>query len=377
MPSFEKKTNGTWTVRFRIRENGREINKRLTHWGDDISLPNFYTKKEAMQGYLDYQEKHRKQPLKPVYSPSEMTFGELVERYLNNLKHNAKESSFYTNQRKIESVILPQFDNKSLVTEIKTEQVLNFQNNLIEKGYSLSYRKGIRALLSSIFKSGELYDIYYNPVKKVPNYKNNEPRKEMQYFTEKDFQKYISVITDIRDKALFSFLYVMGTRKGETLALQWKDIDFSRKIANINKTVTKDTLGSKTYKITSPKTTNSYRKLDIPDNLLALLKELKKSQKNVSKDHYVFGGEKNLPFQTLANLHEKYTQLSRVHKIRIHDFRHSSVSYMINHGENEISAVFTIAKRLGDTTEQVYKTYGHLFPDNAKALVMKFNDIKL
>lgn len=377
MPSFEKKTNGTWTVRFRIRENGREINKRLTHWGDDISLPNFYTKKEAMQGYLDYQEKHRKQPLKPVYSPLEMTFGELVERYLNNLKHNAKESTFYMQKFRIEKRILTYFDSKTLIYDIKAEHIQQFQNDMTNKGFSLCYKKSVRSVLSAVFKSGELYEIYYNPVKKVPNFKNNAPRKEVQYFTEKDFQKYISVITDIRDKALFSFLYIMGTRKGETLALQWKDIDFSRKIANINKTVTKNALGNKAYKITSPKTTNSYRKLDIPDNLLVLLKELRKSAKDCPKDYFVFGGEKNMPFTTLKCKHDKYTKESGVHQIRIHDFRHSSVSYMINHGENEISAIFTIAKRLGDTTEQVYKTYGHLFPDNAKALVMKFNDIKL
>lgn len=169
----------------------------------------------------------------------------------------------------------------------------------------------------------------------------------------------------------------MGTRKGETLSLQWKDIDLKNKTLKIYKTVTKDTNGAKTYKITAPKTNNSYRQLDIPDNLLDLLIKLKKSIDGFSEEFYVFGREKNLPFQTLYNIHQRYTISSGSKKIRIHDFRHSSVSYMINHGENQISAIFTIAKRLGDTTEEIYKTYGHLFPDNGKELVNKFNDLDL
>lgn len=228
-----------------------------------------------------------------------------------------------------------------------------------------------------IFKSGELYDIYYNPVKKVPAFKNLSQKKEMKFFTEKEFLNYYSVIDNIRDKTLFSFLYIMGTRKGETLSLQWKDIDLKNKTLKIYKTVTKDTNGAKTYKITAPKTNNSYRQLDIPDNLLDLLIKLKKSIDGFSEEFYVFGREKNLPFQTLYNIHQRYTISSGSKKIRIHDFRHSSVSYMINHGENQISAIFTIAKRLGDTTEEIYKTYGHLFPDNGKELVNKFNDLDL
>lgn len=90
MASYEKLKDGTWSVRFRIFEDGKEKNKRLTHWEGDKTQPKFYTKKEATQGYLDYQEKARKIPAKPVYSPASMTFGELVQRYLENLKYNAK-----------------------------------------------------------------------------------------------------------------------------------------------------------------------------------------------------------------------------------------------------------------------------------------------
>ena len=63
----------------------------------------------------------------------------------------------------------------------------------------------------------------------------------------------------------------MGTRKGEAMALQWKDIDFKNDVVRIYKTVTNKIKGS-TYAITSPKTQNSNRNIPmfkiVKDSLL-------------------------------------------------------------------------------------------------------------
>jgi len=48
----------------------------------------------------------------------------------------------------------------------------------------------------------------------------------------------------------------MGTQKGETLALQWKDVDFKNDIVSISKTVTNKIKGF-AHTITTPKTRNS------------------------------------------------------------------------------------------------------------------------
>lgn len=54
MPSFEKRKNGNWTVRFRCIENGVEVNKRLSEWN---GVP-FALKKDALAAYTKYINKY-------------------------------------------------------------------------------------------------------------------------------------------------------------------------------------------------------------------------------------------------------------------------------------------------------------------------------
>ena len=52
-------------------------------------------------------------------------------------------------------------------------------------------------------------------------------------------------------------------------------------------------------------------------------------------------------------------------KITLHGFRHSHVSFLINHGAN----IKAIADRIGDTVDQVLKTYSHLFQKTEDELI--------
>lgn len=170
---------------------------------------------------------------------------------------------------------------------------------------------------------------------------------------------------------------MIGARKGEALALKWSDINLEKKIVRINKTITKDIMDDTAYKVTAPKTMNSNRVIDIPDNLNKLLISYKASIHDLSEDYFVFGHKRSLPFNTLRKRFVRYIEESGVKHIRIHDLRHSSVSYMISTGYNQISTIYVIANRIGDSVEQIYKTYGHLFPNKAMEMVDKWNTLKI
>lgn len=72
-----------------------------------------------------------------------------------------------------------------------------------------------------------------------------------------------------------------GIRLGELLALTWKDIDFERKLLNINKTTfTVKQNGKRTVIIDIPKTRNSVRVIPLSAQLLRLLKMMKKQSKS-------------------------------------------------------------------------------------------------
>ena len=195
----------------------------------------------------------------------------------------------------------------------------------------------------------------------IDNFKRvNEIKKEMQFFTYDEFQKFISVVDEEDYKLFFEFLYYLGLRQGECTALTWNDINFEKKEVSINKTLTTKLKGQ-LYTISSPKTSNSYRTLPIPLKLIKSLqnrKEIAKKKKYFKEEWFVFGDE--LPFRetTIQMRKNKYCKLAGVKQIRIHDFRHSCASFLINSG----ASIVLVSKYLGHSKISVtLDTYTHLY----------------
>lgn len=346
-----------YTVRFRwINQDGMEEHKRLT------GTPPWMTQSAAQKGYEKWVFEH---PTNKKIDSHTVDFMPLYKEYKAHLFANVKESSYITFCQRLESFVVPAFKN-SKVNKITAADLIKWQDDLTAKGYSYKYRQNIRQAFNHFFNYLIIYDIQ-NPFLKVKGFRRlNERKKEMLFWTEDEFQQFIKVVNNLTYKALFSLLYLTGCRKGEALSLHWSDLRGSTVI--IDKTLSAKTL-SKEYKETTPKTENSYRKVDIPDSLVSLLKELKKE----STGDFIFGGSSLLPFQTVTNNFERYIKLAGVKMIRVHDLRHSHASFLINHGDNQLSTLYIIAKRIGDTPEQILKTYGHLFPNKQGSILEALN----
>ena len=224
------------------------------------------------------------------------------------------------------------------------------------------YKNKIQNLLKSlIVYSNKYFNTSLTMTNFIDNYKDvGAIKKEMQFFTYDEFQKFISVIDELNYKTFFEVLYFLGLRQGEATALTWSDINFTKKEVNINKTLTTKLKGQ-LYTISSPKTANSYRTIPIPSKLLKSLEKLKekaKMKKYYNDDWFVFGDE--LPFKetTICQRKNRYCKLAKVKQIRIHDFRHSCASFLINNGCN----IVLVSKYLGHSRISItLDTYTHLY----------------
>ena len=168
----------------------------------------------------------------------------------------------------------------------------------------------------------------------------------------------------------------MGTRRSETLALQWKDIDWKSRSVHIYKTVTqraKDAF----WAITTPKRKNSIRVIMMPKIVVDALQELYDLQKVMyafSEDVYLFGYYRPMgldrPRRYLKNTIKMINENNdhSLPDIRIHDLRHSHASYLINNMSDQFT-VYDIAKRIGDTVDTVLNTYAHWFKDADRKVV--------
>ena len=70
---------------------------------------------------------------------------------------------------------------------------------------------------------------------------------------------------------------------------------------------------------------------------------------------------------TVARAFQRYCKRADVKIIRIHDLRHSFVSMLIHLGAN----FMVVADLIGDTVEQVTKTYGHMYETDKRAIINK------
>ena len=180
------KKNGKWYIHGKIKkDNGSYYNYNKLARG-------CRTKKEAKE----YEQLFCIQYQDIQASARYMTFQELSKEYMNTLV-NIKGATLRTYQDKVDKINKVIGDKKI---------------NLITKD---TLQKYIRSLESKY--ASEYVSKFYYIIRSVFNY---------------------GMVEKPETKILFIFLYYMGTRKGETLALQWKDIDFNNDIVRINKTVT-------------------------------------------------------------------------------------------------------------------------------------------
>lgn len=74
----------------------------------------------------------------------------------------------------------------------------------------------------------------------MTNFTNpNERKKEMLFYTLDEFQRFLSVETNLKFRCAFQTLFYCGLRNGELRGLTWNDIDFNRSTLTVNKYIVK------------------------------------------------------------------------------------------------------------------------------------------
>lgn len=190
--------------------------------------------------------------------------------------------------------------------------------------------------------------------------------QSMEFYTPDQFRQFMTVVKDPMYKTLFTLLFATGLRSGEALRLQWKDVDLVAGSISVSKTA--NTKMGNGFILLPPKTRSSVRTIRAPEKVLELLESWKEMQPEKAEhlaDCFVFGFHRPLPNSTLQKRkHEYYLQASQLFpelpEIRVHSFRHSCASALINSG----ATIVYISKYLGhSSTKETLDTYAHFFPN--------------
>ena len=325
------------------------------------------TKEEARK--LEKQFLMKMELLKYEVYNETITFQRLCEIYYSD-KRNIRKSTTMQNDyytlRKLQSL------NDYMIGDIKPVHIEKVLDEMEKKGLSTSYQNKVRALAHKLFNYAFNEDmIKINPIKKVAICKRpDDIEEDLKFWTYEQFRLFISRVDKVKKNeyyTFFNFQYFMGTRKGEALALSWRDIDFEKQTVKINKTIAQQLRGIR-YKLTAPKTKNSIRTIKIPNKMMDILKERYQMMQKVygfNDDFFIFSTYRPLGIKYIGVLFKKYALEVGLPPIRIHDLRHSHASFLINKGAN----IKAIASRLGDNVETVLNVYTHLFLETENELI--------
>ena len=341
-------------------KDGRQYFFRIKY-KDIFGVSHDYTSKKFKgKAEAEHEEAvYRIKILERKTNTSNVTIDNIFNEYIEDKKKKVKKQTILKDLTLYKN--LNCIKNKT-INQINLSVYKKFNNYISNLNVTTHYKNKILGLFKRlIIYSNKYYNTNNSILTFVENFQDvNSIKKEMNFFTYEEYKKFDSVIDDFGYHTFFEMLYFLGLRQGECCALTWKDINFKNETVSINKTITTKIKGEK-WTISSPKTKNSIRILPLPKTLLNDLKVMYNNSKQYTdfkNDWFVFGNIEPFKETTIQKKKNYYCKMAEVKQIRIHDFRHSCASLLINKG----ASISLVSKYLGHSKiSTTLNTYTHLY----------------
>jgi integrase len=392
MSSIKKRGQNSWllVVELGYDAKGKRIQRTKTV---KITDPALIRAPKRLQEHLNTElTKFKIMVETGVYlNPGKMTFNDFLKDWERNFVQIELEEKtivsylFHSKKR-----IAPYFGHM-FMEQIKSMHILNFMDTLRQpnarldgsgplKSASLVYN--YRVLKSIFTKAVEWKVILDNPMTGIKKPKEDDIR-EMEVYDEKEIKKLFEALSleSLSLRTAITLAITTGMRRGEIAGLEWTKINLELGHIYITQTIPQMKNGSPILK--SPKN-GKPRKIALSESLLIELRLFyaeRESERSELQDQwadgkhsFVFCHPDGKPYDP-GWFTKQWIDFHRRHllkPIRLHDLRHTSVSWMIYkkvHSE-------AIAKRVGHSNIKMLEIYGHIFETVDQAAAAVFDNIQ-
>ena len=316
-----------------------------------------------------------------------------VKQYMDNWLHTVKinelkkSSSFDRKEATLENQVYKHIGDIQ-IGSLAQNDIQNFINKLAEENYSFSTIKKAYEAVNGCFKLGVIKgDIIKNPclgvTLPVVLEKDDDDIKffvddQIEQICKESLLKYSNGKMVYRLGHAIIFLMYTGIRRGELLALKWKDVDFEKKTIYIKKSAgmvknrSKDESAPKNIlKEDKPKTKTSVRKVILNEVAVSALQELQK----INGDHeYVMcteNGTVTLP-RNIDRMFRNILIRCKLEPWGVHTLRHTYASMYIRQGGD----ILILSQLLGHADITItYKTYIHIIDEQKEQAVSRLNNL--
>ena len=250
-----------------------------------------------------------------------MSFDKAYEQYLLYAIKRHKKQGFDTIANNFKLHILPYFKDK-LVCDLTKQDILSWQNIILEKNYSNNFNNALHSAFSSFLEYCILVDlIELNVVRLVGNFPKKFEESKYDVYNIQEFRLFRKNIKNRIYREYFNFMYFYGTRPSECIALRFSDLD--RYIVHIRHNIHRR--GKRL--LDTPKNQSSIRDIKISFVERFRLYILKcyyiKIYGEWCEDYFIFGGKKPLSTTSIDRYKHKSCIRANLREITPHQFRHS------------------------------------------------------
>lgn len=300
-----------------------------------------------------------------------MRFEDAFKNYSIFATMQQKKQSIETINYNFNSKIIPFFKDNDIYNLTK-DDFLNWYNYILSCNFSNNYNRNL------YFEFTNFLDYCVNNLNLEKNYlreigcfKKKLEKSKSDFYTLKEFKLFIKNFDNIVYKTYFKFLFYVGTRPSEAMALKFNDLRGN--LVSINKSIQRK--GKRL--LDTPKNASSDRCVKIDMFLLLDLNKLRKYYKknfnNFSEDYFIFGGIKPLAPTTIDRYKLNACKKANIRPITQHQFRHSHATLLLN---NKI-IINEISRRLGHSkVSTTLDIYTHTDFTQEKRVIRTLNSLK-
>jgi integrase len=327
--------------------------------------------------------------------PSRQPFGSYLAEWLEGLRLAPSKVASY--RRNIRLHIAPGIGTVPLaqVTPLRLDALyrkLEKSGRQDGRGDGLSARTVlyIHTIVSAALRDAVKADLLArNPAAKAhPPTARQAAAPEMHPWTAAQLAAFLAWAREHSELFAAWFMLAMtGMRRGELLALRWRDIDLDAGTIRVRRSVgVVKTFGEPEEIDEGPTKTNTPRVIDLAPRTVAVLRAWKRERGAMAlqlarDDALAFGNVEGIHRhpETFSKLFVKAVARCRrdlgedaMPAIRLHDLRHTCATILLSAGE----PVTTVSRMLGHKSVNItLGTYSHVLPGDVKRAVARLDEL--
>jgi len=281
-----------------------------------------------------------------------------------------KQTTFDGYDSSFRNHILPRL-GKYRLDQLDRTKMQSFVRGLLDQDLAKDSIRLILAALSILYTDAiEKEIVVKNPTLGMSKFYRQAPRKheEIEPLTEDEVVRLLKATLKYAPDQFPLFLCAVhtGMRSGELAGLKWDDIDWSGRFVEVRRNFVRGKIGTL-------KTKNGRRRVDLSDELVRVLRDLKRRKQeealNRGQDsiaEWIFSNGRGNP-SDMYNLKRRYFRKvlnkAGLRIIRFHDLRHTYASLLLAQGE----PLTYVSQQLGHANPQItLKIYAHWIPNRSQ-----------